>query len=167
MFAATQAARRRSTLSAGLPSSSSSSYGYSNGYGSVPVVEDIARSSVCSASTGASDDNYYKDKLRKESNSNTLSHLLIAGMGMLLLMWTMHSRAQRAWVLRELQVQSFQEAVNTFHELKDEHQEAFDELEYHYSRNERLEQRDEAWGQQMELLQNATQRESWRTVMDK
>jgi len=88
-------------------------------------------------------------------------------MGFLLLVWTMHSRAQRAWLLRELQVQSFHEAVNVFKELKEEHLEAFDELEYHYSRNEKLEQRDFAWKQQMELLQNSTQRESWRAVMDK
>jgi len=170
MFAVTQATRRHSTKSGSLPSTSS--YGESsscNGYGYVPVVKDSPLRSplIYSASSGASDDAYYKDKPRKDPSPNVLSHTLVAVMGFLLLVWTMHSRAQRAWLLRELQVQSFHEAVNVFKELKEEHLEAFDELEYHYSRNEKLEQRDFAWKQQMELLQNSTQRESWRAVMDK
>ena len=178
MFAVSQVARRHSTMSAKLPSTSSSygfgsSYGsnssYGNGYGSVPVVEDIPRSSSAYPADAPDDDTHYKDKPRRDNgsaSSNSFAHMLIAAMGMLLLIWTMNSRAQRAWLLRELQVQSFQEAVHAFHELKEEHNEAFDELEYHYSRNEKLEQRDVAWRQQMELLQNSTQRESWRAIME-
>jgi len=152
----------------------------------------MTRASICSVDTSADDDNYcyndpsydyYDTRKRRGSSYNTSTSSssastsiaspfqspqgLLGLLGTLLLVWTMHSRAQRAWLLRELRVQSFEEAVRSYKELKEEHHEAFDELEYHFSRNARLEKRDEAWRHQMEHMQNATQRESWRAVMDK
>jgi len=92
---------------------------------------------------------------------------MLSLVALLLLVLSLHARAQKAWILREMQVQSFEEAVAYFHELRSEHSEALDEVDVHYSLNDRLEKRDEAWKHQVELLQNATKKESHRAVLDK
>ena len=165
---------RRSSAppSTALPANwSGSGYGSgTNGYG---FVESSPSYTSVSSMSAASDDYYYKDKPRNRKRSSDLGDILaqpwslLSIFAVLMLCWSMHSRAQRAWLLRELQVQSFQEAISVFHEMRRGHRDVSHELDYHYNANERLEERDSAWKSMVANLINATRRESYRAVVDK
>lgn len=155
-------------------------YGSPNaGYG-IAVEADCSTQWSCAASRGSDDDHndnrgpssyYYKDKPPKRhppfrldlSDPWTLASLA----GLLVFVWAMHARAQRAWILKELHVQSFDEAIRVFQSVQAQQRKVRAELEEHYELSDKLLQRDSAWKEQMEHLQNATKKESHRAVIDK
>jgi hypothetical protein len=104
-------------------------------------------------------------KKRSLDLSDPWSLLIITGL--LVFAWAMHSRAQRAWLLKEFRVQSIDEAVGVFRDMQTQHHLVSEDLEDHFEINERLMSRERAWKEQMELLQNATKREAHRAVIDK
>lgn len=78
-----------------------------------------------------------------------------------------NQRATKAWLLREFHAQSFTEAVDIWHEIREDHLELAQEFEELYSAQTKWEQRDFAWRQHVQRLHNFTQRESRRAVLDK
>lgn len=122
-------------------------------------------------SVGCNDDVYFKDKPRQRRHpflDMLLQPQALLGMiGFLLLALMMQSRAQKAWLLKEMQVTSIAEALEAWHELKADHHEVSFEAQHHYEVAEKLEERDAAWKAQMELLVNATKKEAHRAVVDK
>lgn len=139
-------------------------YGMCNGYGFTPEPSSQMRS-VCSSEYASDNGQYFKDKPRSQHPLDPVHQALkspwswTAIAGLLLIAWNLSFRAQRAWLLRELKVQSVDEAVQMWKKLDDEYREVSDELDHHYSKNEHLEERDEAWKHQVELLQNVTKKE--------
>jgi hypothetical protein len=156
-------------------------YSPPNGYGypmDTPPARAPSTTSVFSDCSYDDSPFYYKDKPTR--NHGYVQHplqviwsqLRSQNMGMVIvlvltLVWSLHARSQRAWLLRELQVQSLQEAVSLWHHLSDAHTSVASELDHNYKMSEHMEERDAAWAHQVEILQNATQKESRRAVVDK
>jgi hypothetical protein len=114
---------------------------------------------------------YFKDKpvhkqrtlFKRFSDPWTIITVLLA----LGVVWGCNIRAQRAWLLREFQTQSMQEAVNIWHEIQEDHTELANEFEEIYSAQAKWLEREAAWKHHVGHLHNITQRESRRAVLDK
>jgi hypothetical protein len=157
------ALNRRHTIAA-----SGGGAGLYNGYGL--AVERPSSNDTLWCSPGFDDSTLHaKDKkLRKKQRLDFSDPWCILVMaGLLVFAWAMHGRAQRAWILKELHVQTFEEALQAFRNLQEQHHMAEEDLEHEYAITERLQKRDKAWKEQTEWLQNATKKESHRAVVDK
>jgi hypothetical protein len=109
-----------------------------------------------------------RKKVRKRGQidvSDPWCVLMIAGL--LVFAWAMHSRAQRGWLLEELKVHTFDEAIDVFRNIRAEHDIVTEDLDHQYSLNERCKIRERAWKEQVNLLQNATRKASHRAILDK
>jgi hypothetical protein len=158
------ALNRRHTISA----SAAAGAGLYNGYGM--AVERSSRSDGLWCSPGYdAPASYAKDKKLRKKHRLDLSDpwCILAIAGLLVFAWAMHGRAQRAWILKELHVQTLEEALQTFRSIQEQHHMAEEDLEHQYAIAERLQKRDRAWKEQAEWLQNATKKESHRAVVDK
>jgi hypothetical protein len=147
-------------------------YSQTGAYAGLPV--NSGASSPYVSSGGFSNDAcFYKDKPRHKhplelvwSQLMKQNYLVLALLGFSLF-WSFHSRNQRAWLLREMQVKSVDEAVSLWNKMHSSHSEIASELDWTYGMQDTLEKRDDAWKHQVEILQNATKKESRRAVMDK
>lgn len=169
MYAYAAAARRSNQeRRITLPAFGSSNPYSSNGFGFGDTSTFASPPVATPSSPAYANDGFYKDKPRnKKLQTNLGAYTVLGVVAFFFIGWMMHSRAQRAWLLKEMRVQSIEEAIHVFKNLKNEHRNTHSDLQFHVSHRSRMDRRDDAWRLQTELLKNATKREARRSILDK